>query len=74
MVTGMLWFDNDPKLDLSSKIIKAADFYRKKYGIKPDVCFVHPSMIKNGAPSRNGIQIHTNTRVLPNHFWLGKSD
>lgn len=74
MVTGMLWFDNDPKLDLSSKIIKAADFYRKKYGISPDICFVHPSMIKNGVPSRNGIQVRPNTRVLPHHFWLGKSD
>lgn len=74
MVTGMLWFDNDPKLDLSSKIVKAADFYRKKYGIKPDVCFVHPSMVKAGPPSRNGIEVRTNPRVLPNHFWLGKSD
>jgi len=74
MITGMLWFDNDPKLDLTAKIIKAAEFYQKKYGIKPDVCFVHPSMIKDGAVSRNGIEIRSNTRVLPHHFWLGKSD
>lgn len=74
MVTGMLWFDNDPKVDLTSKIIKAADFYRKKYGIKPDICFVHPSMIKTEPPNRNGIEVRINSRVLPNHFWLGKAD
>ncbi len=74
MVTGMLWFDNDPKVDLTSKIIKAADFYRKKYGVKPDICFVHPSMIKAEPPNRNGIDVRINSRVLPNHFWLGKAD
>ncbi len=74
MVTGMLWFDNDPKSDLHSKIVRAADFYRKKYGTKPDVCFVHPSMVKSNPPGNNGIEVRTNSRVLPNHFWLGKSD
>lgn len=74
MVTGMLWFDNDPKLDLTAKIIKAAEFYKRKYGTKPDLCFVHPSMVKNDSFGRNGIEIRTNNRVLPHHFWLGKSD
>ena len=35
----MLWFDNDPKLDIQAKIIKAADFYQKKYGVHPDFVF-----------------------------------
>lgn len=73
MVTGMLWFDNDPKSDLNSKIIRAVDFYQKKYGIRPDLCFVHPSMIKTEASNRNGIEVRTNTRVLPHHFWIGKN-
>ncbi len=73
MVTGMLWFDNDPKSDLNSKILRAVDFYQKKYGTRPDLCFVHPTMIKTDRDGRNGIEIRTNTRVLPHHFWIGKN-
>lgn len=71
MNTGMLWFDNDPKLDIQAKIIKAADFYQKKYGVHPDLCYVHPSMLMNGELRRNGIQVKPSQRILPNHFWLG---
>jgi hypothetical protein len=45
MKTGMLWFDNDPKTDLMTKISEAAMYYQKKYGAKPDLCFIHPSML-----------------------------
>jgi len=38
MSTGMLWFDNDPKLDLPAKIQRAIEYYQKKYGQKPDLC------------------------------------
>ena len=31
MITGMMWFDDDPKKTLTVKIIDAADYYRKKY-------------------------------------------
>ena len=29
--TGMLWFDNDPKIDFYVKIMRAAEYYQKKY-------------------------------------------
>lgn len=74
MKTGMLWFDNDPKIDLQAKIARAADYYRKKYGIKPDLCFVHPSMVNGGLPARNGIEVRTTPLVLPNHLWIGKHE
>jgi hypothetical protein len=44
MDIGMLWFDNDTQADLPSKIKNAAEYYLNKYGIHPNVCFVHPSM------------------------------
>lgn len=40
----MLWFDNDTHTDLPSKIDNAAEYYLNKYGIQPNVCFIHPSM------------------------------
>jgi hypothetical protein len=44
MNLGMLWFDNDPKAALDIKVERAADYYRRKYGKTPTLCFVHPSM------------------------------
>lgn len=71
MDTGMLWFDNDPKLDLVSKVKKAVDYYRKKYGSEPNACFVHPSMLTDSKLDASPVTVHTNSTVLPNHFWIG---
>lgn len=71
MNIGMLWFDNDPKSDLTAKLRKAASYYQSKYGQAPNLCFVHPSMVKNGIPNANGIELRTTRSVLPNYFWLG---
>jgi hypothetical protein len=71
MNIGMLWFDNDSKTDLPAKIKRAATYYKEKYGQTPNLCFVHPSMVKAPAPSEVGIELRTTRSVLPNHFWLG---
>ncbi len=71
MNTGMLWFDNDSKTDLPTKIERAAAYYQKKYGTKPDLCFVHPSMMNEEAARAAGIEIKTTRSVLPHHLWLG---
>jgi hypothetical protein len=71
MNTGMLWFDNDPKVDLSTKIQRATEYYQSKYGQKPTLCFVHPSMITEKPARTGGIEVQGNQMVLPNHFWLG---
>lgn len=44
MDVGMLWFDNDTQTDLPHKIENAAEYYLNKYGIQPNVCFIHPCM------------------------------
>jgi hypothetical protein len=71
MDIGMLWFDNDPKNDLASKISRAADYYQKKYGQVPDLCFVHPSMLQGDSCKAGRIDIKPNRSVRPNHFWIG---
>jgi len=74
MDTGMLWFDNDPKVDLPTKISQAANYYEKKYGVHPNLCFVHPSMLMDQPSLRNGIQVKPNRRILPHHLWIGIQD
>jgi hypothetical protein len=86
MDIGMLWFDNDKKSDYEAKIERAATYYRKKYGMTPNLCFVHPCMIPNNGsraadkagpkaetPSLHsqGVEIRTSKTMLPNHFWIG---
>ena len=78
MNVGMLWFDNNSKDSLDTKVGRAAAYYQQKYGKVPSLCFVHPSMLpeekteaKNKAYSTNGIEVRSNRSVLPNHFWIG---
>lgn len=78
MNIGMLWYDNDHKAEINTKIQRAATYYQSKYGADPNVCFVNPCMIKvetndNGQQLRTSgkITIKTSTSVLPNHFWIG---
>jgi hypothetical protein len=79
MNVGMLWFDNDSKVDLFAKIERAASYYQDKYGKSPNVCYVHPSMTRTletpkeeSEPIRAGsIEVRTTRSVLPNHLWIG---
>ena len=72
MDIGMLWFDNDPKTDLATKLIKASSYYLKKYGKAPNLCFVHPSMISQFTAKTEGLEIRQNPVIRPHHFWLGR--
>jgi hypothetical protein len=78
MNIGMLWFDNNPKSDLSAKIDRAAKYYLDKYGKSPTTCYVHPDMLKaetqgaNENPLKSGpVVVKTSASVLPHHFWIG---
>lgn len=76
MHTGLLWFDNDPRTTLSVKIQKAMEYYNKKFGRKPDLCLVHPSMMD---ASQNQLElgklvVRPYRPVMPGHFWIGTED
>lgn len=71
MEIGMLWFDDDPKLDLIGKVSRAASYYLQRYGEEPNLCFVHPSMIPLPTAKTGQVTIQPNTTVLPHHFWIG---
>lgn len=78
MHTGMLWFDNSQK-PLETKIKNAMDYYQKKYGRVPDLCLVHPSMMKDDMRIKATFMIDKLTvrpyrPVLPGHIWVGIED
>ena len=70
MNTGMLWFDNDPKTALDAKIEKAVEYYRHKYGRKPNLCLIHPAALEKEAPKKAKITIRPYRPVLPGHLWI----
>jgi hypothetical protein len=79
MNVGMLWFDNDARTALKIKVERAADYYRQKYGLVPDLCLVHPSMLVEPRPEfvegRSGkVAVRANRAILPGHLWIGVED
>jgi len=73
MHTGMLWFD-DSQITLNMKIQKATEYYHKKYGRIPDLCLVHPNMLKDTKLEEDGITVRPYRPVLPGHIWIGVED
>ncbi|MBN2554932.1 MAG: hypothetical protein JXA97_03245 [Anaerolineales bacterium] len=72
MNVGMLWLDSNTRLDVSTRVQSAAEYYRKKYGRNPTLCVIHPEMVDESTPKHVGaIEIRMNSCVLANHFWLG---
>lgn len=70
MTIGMLWFDNDPKATLNDKITRAAEHYQKKYGQRPNLCYVHPSMLPEEGRV-TPVEVKSNRFIQPNHLWIG---
>lgn len=81
MNVGMLWFDNDKERDLSTKVKRAAEYYRKKYGNVPNMCYVHPSMLpvpkekdlSDKKVMAGNVEVRSAMTVLPNHIWIGEN-
>jgi hypothetical protein len=76
MHTGMLWFNNS-KTPTGAKIAEAAAYYEKKYGRKPTLALIHPSMWDDGKPetfSLGTITVRPYRPVLPGHIWIGIAD
>lgn len=75
MEIGMLWFDDDPKRDLREKVKRAAAHYERKYGLKPNVCYVHPGMLGGNGQRRrlraDGVEIRAGRAIPPHHLWVG---
>jgi hypothetical protein len=75
MDVGLLWFDNDSGSALAARVDRAAEHYRRKYGRKPSLCYVHPTMLSNGDGKlmAGPVEVRTAMWVMPNHFFIGEN-
>lgn len=72
MNVGMLWYDDDKSRSLEEKVRRAADYYQRKYGRKPNLCLVNPQSGLNGKMAKvASVELKTAANVLPHHFWVG---
>jgi hypothetical protein len=71
MQEGLLWFDGDSKRDLGEKVARAADRYRFKFGRRPNLCYVHASMLDQDSVELDGVRLVPADNVLKHHFWIG---
>lgn len=71
MISGMLWFDNDPKTALASKIDRAAQYYKTKYGQTAEVCYLNPKTRGEAEVDLSGMEVKVSETILPFHFWIG---
>ncbi len=72
MNVGMLWFDGDPQRDVPDRILRAAEYYRTKYGRTPTLCFLHPSTAGAQPPLEvGGLRVRMSDSVLRDHLWIG---
>ena len=81
MREALLWYDGNPGRDLAEKIGPAARRYRQKFGISPNICYVHRSMLQppdsedNGKMEKvGGVRVLSLPTVLRNHLWLGREE
>jgi len=70
MIEGLLWFNRDPKKDLATKVEEAAVRYQHKFGQRPNVCYVHTSMVDSQIQV-DGVRVVPRKNTLVNHFHVG---
>ena len=70
MDVGMLWLDDDKGSTLEEKILRAADYYKNKYGKTPNMCLVNQTQLDE-EKQVGRIQVTPVQNVLRNHFWMG---
>ena len=75
MRSGLLWYNNSNKSLLDS-ITDAATRYQAKFGIAPNICFVHPRDLPADSTdaTKYGLTLLAKPTILPHHLWLGCKD
>lgn len=71
MKSGLLWYDASIK-SIDIKIEQAAQRYKQKFGVAPNMAFVNPKDLRGDLNVQN-IEVRSKPTIMPNHIWLGVS-
>jgi len=67
---GLLWYDNGVD-DLGGSVARAAARYKERFGVDPNVCYVHPATLPEGECKINGLTVRPSSKILRYHLWMG---
>lgn len=73
----MLWYDNNPKSTVEQKVLRAAEYFEKKYNKYPTTCIVNTGVFdsikkhEEDTPEVNGIKLIGSKLVLKNYLQIG---
>lgn len=70
MQVGMLWLDDDKKRPFDEKVLRAASYYKEKYGRLPQLCAVNQSALSE-EKKVGKISVVPDRTIQPHYFWLG---
>lgn len=71
MREGLLWFDNDPTVQLKDKIQQAAQRYRLRLKRSPTVCYLNTEQFSSDLETVNGITVKPASYIRPHYLWIG---
>jgi len=70
---GLLWFDESGTLE--QRVERAVRRYTEKFGRRPTVCYVHPSMLNEPGPTlAAGVRLAPRRSVLRDHFFVVREE
>jgi len=70
---GLLWFDESGTLE--QRVERAVRRYTEKFGRRPTVCYVHPSMLNGHGPvSIAGVRVVPRRATLCDHFFVVREE
>lgn len=71
MDIGELVLIEDSRLSVEQRVLWAAGRYQRKYGRKPTLCLLHPSLLNGKRKRVAGLKLEPRKSVLPNYLWVG---
>lgn len=71
MEIAELFLVENLKGDLENQVAWAADRFQQKYGQRPTLCAIHPSLMRGRLNYLSGIQLEGRKSLLPKYLWLG---
>ena len=69
----LVWYDNDRKRPLASKVQAAAERYTERFGIAPQLVLLNPTQA-GSEDEIAGLPVRTTPLVLPNHLYIGATE
>ncbi len=71
MELGELFLIEDANMNLEQRVLWAAGRYQRKYGQRPTLCLLHPSLMQGARRHMGALRLEAKNTVLPNYLWLG---